>query len=88
MRAKKNRRMKTPERDQTFLGELLIASHLFPVSSATIDTENQAWESDMSYPDGLFLRGNQQGMGYSCEASKIDWKLQKPQTKACIFPMG
>ena len=42
MRAKKNRRMKTPERDQTFLGELLIASHLFPVGSATIDTENQA----------------------------------------------
>ena len=42
MRAKENRRMKIPEKDETFLGELLIASHLFPVSPGTIDTENQA----------------------------------------------
>lgn len=88
MRAKENRRMKIPEKDETFLGELLIASHLFPVSPGTIDTENQAWESDMSYPDGLFLGGDQQSMGYSWEASKIDWKLQKPETKGYIFPMG
>lgn len=88
MRAKENRRMKIPERDETFLGELLIASHLFPEGPATTAPENQAWESDMAYPDGLFLAGDQQGVCYTCEASKIDWKLQKPQAKGCIFPAG
>lgn len=85
MKAKENRRMKILERDKSFLGELMFASHQFPKGPATLHT---GWESGMSYTDGLSLGREQQGMCLSCGASKIGWKLARPQKKGYIFPHG
>lgn len=66
--------MKIPERATPFLGELIIADHLFPEGPASRGTGR---ESGVVHTAGLSWGRDQQSMCWSCGPSTMDWKRER-----------